>query len=113
MASLTPVFDEKLIEDETALRIWATEALVMDFVTRNQCREIIDHFAPMLPLRLAMSCRTPKGVIYCYLRGPTEARRLVHRIGPRAKWMPGADSRSSENADTARGQAYPQAWRLT
>ena len=98
MPALTLVFDEKLIEDETALRIWATEALVMDVLTRNQCREIIAHFTPMLPLRLSMLCRTPKGVIYCYLRGPTEARMLLHRIGPRAKWMPGADSRSSESA---------------
>ncbi len=96
MPALVPVSDETWIEDETALRVWATEALVADMLTRNQCRAIIAHFAPMLPLRLAMSCRTPKGVIYCYLRGPTEARLLVHRIGPRAKWLPGADSRSAE-----------------
>ena len=92
MPMLSPVLDTKLVADEYDLRLWATEALVLNAVTRNQCREIIEHFTPMLPLRMSMSCRTPKGVIYCYIRAPEGTRVLIHRLGPRAKWMPGADA---------------------
>ncbi len=80
MSKRTPILPSADLADDYALKVWISPAVTDGLMTRNQWRAILDRLTPMLPTSAALSCRTPKGVIY--LVTPLGEWRL----SPRAKW---------------------------
>jgi hypothetical protein len=79
MSARLPILPMTPLETEHALKLWLGPAMY-GTLTRNQRRAVLDRLTPMLPTSAALSCRTPKGVVY--LETPSGEWRL----SPRAKW---------------------------
>ena len=87
MASMNEVLPRRSLADEIALRTWITEALATNHVTRSQWSAIVNAFAPLLPVHLSLSYRTPKGVLYVNSFEPSTARVTTYYLNHRAKWI--------------------------
>lgn len=79
MPQRLPMLPMTTLETEYDLKIWLAPLLYAG-ATRNQWRALLDRLLPMLPTTAALSCRTPKGVLYL------ETSAGTWRLSPRAKW---------------------------
>ena len=79
MPARLPILPLTLLETDYDMKFWLGPAMY-GTLTRNQWRAIVARLEPMLPTSAALSCRTPKGVVYL------ETSAGMWRLSPRAKW---------------------------
>ena len=79
MPERLPILPMTSMETEYDLRYWLGPAMY-GTLTRTQWRAVLTRLLPLLPAKAALSCRTPKGVIY------VETPIGEWRLSPRAKW---------------------------
>ena len=87
MAPMMELLPRRTLADEMALRVWATEALAMKWISRTQWAAIIAAFTPLLPANLSLACRTHKGLLYVHSLDPHTARLTTYYLNHRAKWI--------------------------